>query len=340
MFLPTLALLAALPADAARFESAKYGVAFDLPDDWAIALRERDEYVVVARIPQADPDLPGAFACELGPAPEGLDEYRTRLEANAARGRTPGRLVRNEVVKAPGGDRLVTVREFQPPGQGTWHEIAVRVIAHRQLYTFTLNVDDATHHRLRPAFGALIDSARFTPPDTGLIPDPTDRERPVPRNRWIHRADRFAVDLPERWSPTLAPAGVARLFASSPPRGIWSDNLLVLAEPRKGRDLEALSRQLPDDLRREDPSCEVVSCKVIRQGDAPALETIVKARRGPFAMTVLERRFSTERLDYEVKFTVESRRFDELLPQLRKTLDSFVELPAEVDEAAAGASPG
>lgn len=333
MFLPPIALLLAiLPTDAARFESVKYGVAFNLPDDWAITIRERDEYVVLAKVAQADPDLPGAFGCELGPAPEALDEYRVRLDANAARARTPGKLVRNEIVKGPGGERLMTVREFQPPGQGTWREIAVRIIANRQLYTFTLNVDDATHDRLLPAFGDLIDSTRFTPPDTGLDLDPADREQPTPRNRWIHRADRFAIDLPEHWGPTLAPAAIARLFASAPPRGIWSDNLLVLAEPREDRDLEALARQLPEDLKREDPACEVVSCRVVRQGETPVLETIVKARRGPYAMTVLERRFSAQRLSYEIKFTVESRRFDEILPQLRKSLDSFAELPAKVGE--------
>ncbi len=42
-------------------------------------------------------------------------------------------------------------------------------------------------------------------------------------------------------------------------------------------------------------------------------------------MTVLERRFRGERFDYEVKFTVESKRFDELAPALRKSLDSFDE---------------
>jgi hypothetical protein len=49
-------------------------------------------------------------------------------------------------------------------------------------------------------------------------------------------------------------------------------------------------------------------------------------------MTILERRFRGDRFDYEVKYTVESRRFDALAPTLRKTLDSFSELP--------GAAPG
>ena len=49
----------------------------------------------------------------------------------------------------------------------------------------------------------------------------------------------------------------------------------------------------------------------------------MRTRRGPFSMTVLERRFRGGRFDYEVKFTVESERFDALAPTLRKSLDSF-----------------
>ncbi len=49
-------------------------------------------------------------------------------------------------------------------------------------------------------------------------------------------------------------------------------------------------------------------------------------------MTVLERRFPGSRFDYEVKCTLETKRFDALAPTLRKSLDSFREL--------AGPAPG
>ena len=39
----------------------------------------------VALIRQADPERPGVAACELGLAPENLDEYRTRIDRNAKR---------------------------------------------------------------------------------------------------------------------------------------------------------------------------------------------------------------------------------------------------------------
>ena len=100
-------------------------------------------------------------------------------------------------------------------------------------------------------------------------------------------------------------------------------------------DLAELARHLPDDLRREDPSCEVISCQVVGQDKLQALETVVRTKRGPFSMTVIERRFRGERFDYEVKYTVESKRFDELAPRFRKSFDSFREFPGDVPGAGA-----
>ncbi len=77
----------------------------------------------------------------------------------------------------------------------------------------------------------------------------------------------------------------------------------------------------------------MISCKVIEQGKTQALETVVRTRRGPFSMHVIERRFRGGRFDYEVKFTVESKRFDELAPQFRKCFDSFREFPGDVPGA-------
>ena len=72
---------------------------------------------------------------------------------------------------------------------------------------------------------------------------------------------------------------------------------------------------------------------MVPQGQAQALETVVRTRRGPFSMTVLERRFRGGRFDYELKYTVESKRFDELAPALRKSLDGFGEVPGDVPSA-------
>lgn len=311
-------------AETVPFSAPKYGLKIDLPKEWPVAGSEKDDLIFVARIPQTDPERPGVAACELGLAPENLDEYRTRIDGNARRGARGGaKLARNEIVKGPKRDRLESLWEFHPPGGAVWSELSVRVIVNRQMYTFILNADDATYPKARTAFEALIDSAEFSPPNTGA-------DLTAPPNRWLQREFKFAIDLPDGWKPVLAPSEVALLFANGPAKGIWSDNLLVIAQEHRKIDYKDLAKELPDQLKQEEPNCEVLSCKVARQRDRDALETVVRTRRGPFSMTVLERRFRGTRFDYEVKFTVESERFDTLLPALRKSLDSFDEVPGAV----------
>ncbi|RUL88109.1 hypothetical protein [Tautonia sociabilis] len=342
MFIALTALATASQADPVeesppRFSSEKYGLSCPLADGWEVVLAERDDLIFVAKIPQRDPDRPGAVGCELGLAPESLDEYRTRIAANAERGRIPGELVRNELVDAGDGPRLVTVTEFRPPFGGSWREVTVRRIAHRQMYAFTLNADadDPGFDAALDAFDALVDGASFSPPDTGARPaDPG-----ADRNRWVQDEFQFAVDLPDGWAPVLAPSQLALLFANGPAHGIWSDNFLVIARPARGFDPDRLAIDLPDLLRNEEPGCEVLSCEVIDQpGAGKAVETVARTQRGPFSMTVLERRFRGDRFEYEAKFTLESERFDALAPALRRCLDSFAEVPGEVSGAPAGVS--
>ncbi len=324
VFLPLVGPGPDLP-ETQPFEAPKYGVTSQIPKDWPIAVREDEDRVFVAIIPQKDFDRPGVAACELGLAPESLDDYRTRIDTNARRnGRESGKLASNRVVKNAQGERLETIWEFHPNTGGFWREVSVRLIAHRQLYTFILNVEDSVYQKARPAFDALVDATRFSPPNTGadLISKPT--------NRWIQREYKFALDLPDDWKPVLAPTQVALLFANGQTHGVWSDNLLVLAYPHRDTDFKELAQQLPGQLHQEDPGCEVILCKVVSQGKGQALETVVRASRGPFSMTVIERRFRGDRFDYEVKYTVESQRFDQLAPKLRKSFESFREHPGNV----------
>ncbi|AGA25445.1 hypothetical protein [Singulisphaera acidiphila] len=330
--IPLLALLAFADepvSPTVSFEAPKYGVKASIPKDWPIAAREEEDRVFVALIPQDDPERPGVVACELGLAPENLDEYRTRIDGNAKRAGPAGRkLARNEVVKDPKRDRLETIWEFRPSSGGLWRELSVRILANRQMYTLTLNVDDATYATARPLFDALVASIELSAPNTGA--DLLDKAT----NRWVQREFKFAIDLPEAWRPVLAPSEVALFFANGPATGIWSDNALVLAQPHGPLDLQTLVKEVPDQLRKVEPNCEVLSCEVIKQGKLDALETVVRTQRGPFSMTILERRFRGGRFDYEVKYTLESKRFDALAPALRKSLDSFGEVPGSVPAAA------
>jgi len=128
------------------FEAPKYGVTTRIPTGWPVEVREKDDRVFVAAIPQDDPGRPGVAACELGLAPESLEEYRTRIDSSARqRGRPNGKLASNRVIKDGRGERLETVWEFHPSSGGFWHEVTVRIIAHRQLYSFILNVEDARY---------------------------------------------------------------------------------------------------------------------------------------------------------------------------------------------------
>jgi hypothetical protein len=307
------------------FEAPKYGLSTRIPTAWEIAVHEQEDRIFVAIIPQKEFDRPGVVACELALAPEALDDYRTRIDTTAKRnGRANGKLASNRVVKDARGERLETIWEFHPEQGGFWREVTVRMIANRQLYTFILNVENSIYAQVRPAFDLLLESTRFTAPNTGA--DLLTKAS----NRWIQREYKFALDLPRGWAPVLAPSQVALLFADGPPHGVWSDNLLVLAHPHRNADLNDLARELPEQLRREEPGCEVISCQVVPRENARALETVVRTKRGPFSMTVVEWRFRGGRFDYEVKYTVESKRYEELAPQFRKSFDSFREFPGDV----------
>ena len=303
-----------------------------IPKAWTIAEREKEDRIFVAIVPQPDFGSPGVAACELALAPESLDDYRTRIDKTAKRnGRPNGKLATNRIIKDARrrSPRDRSGNSIPTPG-GFWREVSIRVVANRQLYTFILNVEDSVYAKARPAFDALVAATTFTPPNTGA--DLLSKAS----NRWLQREYKFAIDLPAGWSPVLAPSAVALLFANGPPHGVWSDNLLVLAHRHRDLDLPELARDLPEQLRREEPGCEVLSCKVVPRGKGQALETIVRTKRGPFSMTVIEWRFRGDRFDYEVKFTVESERFDRLAPGFRKSFESFREVPGQVPSAGAG----
>ena len=40
----------------------------------------------------------------------------------------------------------------------------------------------------------------------------------------------------------------------------------MLAHPHKNHDLDELAKLLPDQLKQEDPKCQIIACKVILQG--------------------------------------------------------------------------
>jgi hypothetical protein len=95
------------------FVAPKYGVTTQIPKGWPLAVREKDDWVFVAVIAEDDPDRPGIAACELGLAPESLEDYRTRIDSNARQhGRPSGKLASNRVINDARGERLKTAWEL------------------------------------------------------------------------------------------------------------------------------------------------------------------------------------------------------------------------------------
>jgi len=319
------------------FESPLYGIRTSLPAAWPILAREKDEMVFVCQIPQPErPERPGVFACEIAIAPENLEEYRSRIEKNAQRGNARGELVVNAIRPAVTDglpERLETVREFRLPDGETWRELSYLIIRGRHMYTFVLNVEVSTLSKVRAACEKSVAATVFSTPDSGA-----DRITGSPTNRWIQSEYQFVVDLPEGWAALLAPREVAILYANAPPKGIWADNMLVLAAKKGSSDYAKLAETLPADLEAVDPSCKVRFSRVIRtKDDRQALETVVDVKRGPFAMTIHEWRFRGDRYDYELKFTVETASYEALKPGLIKCFESFAELPG--DERAGNPAP-
>lgn len=324
----------------ASFESPHYGIRIRIPSAWPVIAREKDEIVFVSQIPQAKrPDRPGVMACEIAIAPESLEEFRSRIDRNAQRGNDRGELVVNAIREGvPDGlpERLETIREFRLNDGETWRELSFLVIRGRHMYTYVLNVEVGTLSQVRPVFEKAVASAEYSIPDSG-----SSRVAGAPTNRWIQSEYQFVVDLPEGWSALLAPREVAILYANAPPKGIWADNMLVLAATRGSSDYEKLAESLPGDLEAVDPTCKVRFSRVIRtKSGQPALETVVDVKRGPFSMTIHEWRFRAERHDYELKFTVETDRYDALKPQMIRCFESFAEIPAEDVEKKAGDEQG
>ncbi len=113
------------------FEAPKYGVTTKIPKAWTIAEHEQEDRVFVAIIPQDEFGRPGVAACELGLAPESLDDYRTRIDTTAKKnGRPSGKLATNRLIKDARGERLETIWEFHPDAGGFWREVSVS--NHRQ----------------------------------------------------------------------------------------------------------------------------------------------------------------------------------------------------------------
>ena len=306
-------------SDLQKLDVKRYGVAVEFPKHWKIVQEATEDRAFVALLKQDDADRPAVVACEIGVPPSDLKEYHRRIAARDQRGGPGGKLIQNEIKHVAGRPQLESVWEFQTRSAGLWRELKLRILAHEQLYTFTLNAQPPHFERYRPAFETMARSARLSPPDTGL-----DR---TADGYLIQRRQRFALRLPDGWRPSFSPTEDVSFFAVGDVHEVFANSLLVVRNEPQELNFERLVARIPEDLKKEDPNCRVVSCKTVPQGARLALETVVETQRGPFKITVLERRFRAPHGNYEVKFTLRSEDFDKLAEALRKSADSFKELP-------------
>ncbi len=247
---------------------------------------------------------------------------RTALEANERDVKDIGspRKIDVRIVETPGGRRLDVLREYLEDGRVVGHQRDVSFIANRQRYEFSLwAVDEKQWPEYDAAFKAMLDSVKFTPPDTGAVV--VDKAR----NRWLNHHNHVAIDLPEGWAPVLNPVEGDQFWATGPAHGaVWPHNDLKVSRRTGKLDLAKLAKSRPDELQNHSlPPHKVLKCGLVKQGKTDALESIFSI----FSVTVFERQFHVEGFNYEASFTIESRRFNDLSPVIRKCLDSFQMIP-------------
>jgi hypothetical protein len=315
----------------------RYGVRVRVPQAWNLIDWATNDKAFVLRIPQDAGSLAGLVACELGVAPASLEEFQKRHQANdeaeQKRDEPRRKLVENRIEKLDEkrfgkekveqvGQRLISAWE-QTEETGTWFDVRIRMVSHDTLYTFILTSDEAHYDAYRADFEEMLQGAHFTPPETGL--------QRLPGGFWLQRDFRFALQLPPGWQPSFAPNDKVLFFATGASHEVFTDNLLVLASPAAPLELARLKESYPAAIRVEDPQAEI-DCKLVPHAGNVALETVIHTRRGPFALTILERRFQGQKRNYEVKFTCETGEFKRVEAELRKSLDSFRELQGEAEK--------
>jgi hypothetical protein len=314
-----------------------YGISVRVPQAWRLISWSRDDAAFILRLPQDPGSKTGFVKCELGIAPERLEEYQKREPqsvAAVAAGSPTRKLIENKLEPldeqtfgkslAESKQRLLNVWELEGPAGERSFEVMTRVIRDGMLYSFSLSTDEAHFEAYRLDFDEMLASCQFTPLDSGV--------RRMPGGYWMQRDFRFALRLPEGWKPAFGPNDKVLFFAAGAKHSLFTDNLLVLASPVRVLDLEQLKTSLPGEIAQQDARAET-TCKIVPQGRTVALETMIHTQRGSLKISILERRFRSETRNYEVKYSCETTEFKRIEAELRKSLDSFIEV---IDEPRRG----
>jgi hypothetical protein len=327
----------------------RYGICVRVPQAWSLTNWARNARAFELTAPQEPSSALGTVTCDLGIAPDSLEDYRKRLEETDKAEKAPPdrhpsdpekkliyerkkptrKLTGNKVEpidpKKYGKERaealkerLVTTWEYETADGETWFEIRVALVSHGHLYTFSLATDEGHYDSYRLDFDDMLAAAQFTAPETGL--------QRLPGGYWMQRDFKFALWLPASWKPSFGPNDKVLFFATGEAHEAFTDSVLVLAGPPEKLALKELKERLPGEIAKADAAATVVSCEVVPLGDVAALELVVKTKKGPLEITIVERRFSSDRCRYEVRYTVLSSQYEKLKEEIKKSHDSFREV--------------
>ena len=203
--LPILSSANAQAPSTRTFEASKYGVSVEVPKSWNVDARDTFPYAFAFLIPQPGreevniEEVNIIVTCRIWIADENLEAERAALEDNerALKGIAFPHKIDVRIVDTPQGRRLDVLTESLEDGRVCGREREVSLIANRQRYAFSLATNDEKRWpEYDAAFKAMLDSVKFTPPDTGTVL--VDKAR----NRWLNHHNHVAIDLPEGGLPS------------------------------------------------------------------------------------------------------------------------------------------
>jgi hypothetical protein len=305
------------------FKSKKFGLSIEAPKPWKVDEQHPSSWEFAFLIPQPGQEEVSLVSCRVWIAESNLEACRAALVAEEREldRIDPARKIDARIVVNRQGRRLDVLRQFLKDGAVDGRQRHVSMIANRQRYELSLwAVDEKRWAELNAAFDAMLDTLKFTPPDTGAVL--VDQAR----NRWVYNDHHVAIDMPTGWAPVLNPVEGDHLWATGPADGaVWPNNYLKVSRTRGNLDVHKLARTRRDELEYgSDPPHKVLKCAVVKQGQTDALESVFAI----FSTTTFERKFHVDGFNYEVSFTIETRRVAELSPVIRKCLDSFNRMSA------------
>jgi hypothetical protein len=319
---------------ARMFQSREFGVTLEVPKSCVVDDKDFYPYAFGFLFPQpgqaeaSRTNFGGLVTCRIWIAAESLEAERAAFEDDE-RGtkdiRGPQK-VDVRIVDTPKGRRMEVVRDFLEHGRVQGRDRDVSFIANRQRYEISLaTVEMEQWPKYDAAFNAMLDSVKFAPPDTGAVL--VDKAR----NRWVQQHNHIIIDLPEGWAPVLNPTEGDQFWATGPAHGaVWPHNYLKVSRSLGKLDLHQLAKSRPDELRHyvdadhpDRPVHKLLKCELVKQAGTDSLETIFER----FSETVYERQFHVDGFNYEVSFTIESKRSADLSRVIRKCLDGLEVIP-------------